>query len=218
MPRSLDGLKPILLYPVFGLLISGGLMYFIVNPIFKVINTFLTTQLEGLGTANAAILGLVLGGMMAIDMGGPFNKAAYTFAIGVFTSTGDGAFMAAVMAGGMVPPLAIALATTFFRNKFTEQEKQSGITNYVLGLAFITEGAIPFAAADPLRVITSSVIGSAIAGALTQIWAVNVPAPHGGVFVSFLANKPVMFLAAILIGMVISGLIYGFWKKPRQAA
>ncbi len=218
LPRSLDGLKPILLYPVFGLLISGALMYFIVNPIFKVINTFLTTQLEGLGTANAAILGLVLGGMMAIDMGGPFNKAAYTFAIGVFTSTGDGAFMAAVMAGGMVPPLAIALATTFFKNKFTEQERQSGITNYVLGLAFITEGAIPFAAADPLRVITSSVIGSAIAGALTQIWAVNVPAPHGGVFVSFLANKPLMFLAAILIGMIISGLIYGLWKKPRENA
>ncbi|WP_167629510.1 PTS fructose transporter subunit IIABC [Listeria valentina] len=218
LPRSLDGLKPILLYPVFGLLISGALMYFIVNPIFKVINTFLTTQLEGLGTANAAILGLVLGGMMAIDMGGPFNKAAYTFAIGVFTSTGDGAFMAAVMAGGMVPPLAIALATTFFKNKFTEQERQSGITNYVLGLAFITEGAIPFAAADPLRVITSSVIGSAIAGALTQIWAVNVPAPHGGIFVSFLANKPLMFLAAILIGMIISGLIYGLWKKPRENA
>ncbi|WP_439443962.1 PTS fructose transporter subunit IIABC [Listeria aquatica] len=218
LPRSLDGLKPILLYPVFGLLISGALMYFIVNPIFKVINSFLTTQLEGLGTANAAILGLVLGGMMAIDMGGPFNKAAYTFAIGVFTSTGDGAFMAAVMAGGMVPPLAIALATTFFKNKFTEQERQSGITNYVLGLAFITEGAIPFAAADPLRVIISSVIGSAIAGALTQIWAVNVPAPHGGIFVSFLANKPLMFLAAILIGMVISGLIYGLWKKPRENA
>ncbi|MBC1521985.1 PTS transporter subunit EIIA [Listeria aquatica] len=218
LPRSLDGLKPILLYPVFGLLISGALMYFIVNPIFKVINSFLTTQLEGLGTANAAILGLVLGGMMAIDMGGPFNKAAYTFAIGVFTSTGDGAFMAAVMAGGMVPPLAIALATTFFKNKFTEQERQSGITNYVLGLAFITEGAIPFAASDPLRVITSSVIGSAVAGALTQIWAVNVPAPHGGIFVSFLANKPLMFLAAILIGMVISGLIYGLWKKPRENA
>ncbi|EUJ61557.1 PTS fructose transporter subunit IIABC [Listeria fleischmannii] len=217
MPRSLDGLKPILLYPVFGLLITGGLMYFIVNPIFKVINDFLTTQLEGLGTANAAILGLVLGGMMAIDMGGPFNKAAYTFAIGVFTSTGDGAFMAAVMAGGMVPPLAIALATTLFRNKFTEQEKQAGITNYILGLSFITEGAIPFAAADPLRVITSSVIGSAIAGALTQIWTINVPAPHGGIFVAPLANKPVLFIVAILIGMVIAGLIYGFWKKPKEA-
>ncbi|WP_088810568.1 MULTISPECIES: fructose-specific PTS transporter subunit EIIC [Listeria] len=216
MPRSLDGLKPILLYPVFGLLITGGLMYFIIDPIFKVINDFLTTQLNGLGTANAAVLGLVLGGMMAIDMGGPFNKAAYTFAIGVFTSTGDGAFMAAVMAGGMVPPLAIALATTLFRNKFTEQEKQAGLTNYILGLSFITEGAIPFAAADPLRVITSSVIGSAIAGALTQIWAVDVPAPHGGIFVAPLANKPILFIIAILIGMVISGLIYGFWKKPKQ--
>ncbi len=216
MPRSLDGLKPILLYPVFGLLITGGLMYFIVDPIFKVVNDFLTTQLNGLGTANAAILGLVLGGMMAIDMGGPFNKAAYTFAIGVFTSTDNGAFMAAVMAGGMVPPLAIALATTLFKNKFTEQEKQAGITNYILGLSFITEGAIPFAATDPLRVITSSVIGSAIAGALTQIWAIDVPAPHGGIFVAPLANKPILFIVAILIGMVISGLIYGFWKKPKQ--
>ncbi|WP_099221987.1 PTS fructose transporter subunit IIABC [Listeria costaricensis] len=216
MPKSLEGLKPILLYPVFGLLITGGIMYYVADPIFKVINDFLVTQLEGLGTTNAVILGVVLGGMMAIDMGGPFNKAAYTFAIGVFTSTGDGTFMAAVMAGGMVPPLAIALATTFFRNKFTEQEKQAGLTNYVLGLSFITEGAIPFAAADPLRVIVSSVIGSAIAGGLTQFWHLNVPAPHGGIFVAPLANNPLLFLLAILIGTVVAGLIYGFWKKPAK--
>ncbi|WP_163652053.1 PTS fructose transporter subunit IIABC [Listeria sp. PSOL-1] len=217
MPRTLDGLKPILLYPVFGLLITGAIMYYIADPFFKVINHFLTTQLESLGTANSVILGIVLGGMMALDMGGPFNKVAYTFSIGVFTSTHDGAFMAAVMAGGMVPPLAIAIATTFFKDKFTEQQKQAGITNYILGLSFITEGAIPFAAVDPLRVITSSVIGSAIAGGLTQLWSVNVPAPHGGVFVALLANKPVLFLVAILIGTIISGVIYGFWKKAATA-
>ncbi|MBA3927864.1 PTS fructose transporter subunit IIABC [Listeria rustica] len=217
MPKTLEGLKPILIYPVLGLLITGGLMYFIFDPIFATINEFLVDQLQSLGTANAVILGTVLGGMMAIDMGGPFNKAAYTFAIGVFTTTGntDGAFMAAVMAGGMVPPLAIAMATTIFKNKFTSDERQAGLTNYVLGLSFITEGAIPFAAADPLRVITSCVLGSAIAGGLTQFWQINVPAPHGGIFVVGLANHPMLFLLSILIGTVISGLIYGFWKKAK---
>lgn len=217
MPKTLEGLKPILIYPVLGLLITGGLMYFIFDPIFATINEFLVEQLQSLGTANAVILGTVLGGMMAIDMGGPFNKAAYTFAIGVFTTTGntDGAFMAAVMAGGMVPPLAIAMATTLFKNKFTSDERQAGLTNYVLGLSFITEGAIPFAAADPLRVITSCVLGSAIAGGLTQFWQINVPAPHGGIFVAGLANHPMLFLLSILIGTVISGLIYGFWKRAK---
>lgn len=217
MPKTLEGLKPILIYPVLGLLITGGLMYFIFDPIFATINEFLVDQLQSLGTTNAVILGTVLGGMMAIDMGGPFNKAAYTFAIGVFTTTGntDGAFMAAVMAGGMVPPLAIAMATTIFRNKFTQDERQAGLTNYVLGLSFITEGAIPFAAADPLRVITSCVLGSAIAGGLTQFWQINVPAPHGGIFVVGLANHPMLFLLSILIGTVVSGLIYGFWKKAK---
>ncbi|MBC2187295.1 PTS fructose transporter subunit IIABC [Listeria booriae] len=215
MPKTLEGLKPILIYPVLGLLVTGGLMYLIFDPIFANINTFLVDQLQSLGTANAVILGTVLGGMMAIDMGGPFNKAAYTFAIGVFTTTGntDGAFMAAVMAGGMVPPLAIAMATSIFKKKFTPDERQAGLTNYVLGLSFITEGAIPFAAADPLRVITSCVLGSAIAGGLTQFWHINVPAPHGGIFVVGLANHAILFLLAILIGTVISGLLYGFWKK-----
>lgn len=217
MPKTLEGLKPILIYPVLGLLITGGLMYFIFDPVFSTINKFLVDQLQSLGTANAVILGTVLGGMMAIDMGGPFNKAAYTFAIGVFTSTGntDGAFMAAVMAGGMVPPLAIAMATTIFKNKFTSDERQAGLTNYVLGLSFITEGAIPFAAADPLRVITSCVVGSAVAGGLTQFWDINVPAPHGGIFVAGLANHAGLFLLSILIGTVISGLLYGFWKKAK---
>ncbi|GER73847.1 PTS fructose transporter subunit IIABC [Weizmannia acidilactici] len=216
LPQTLNGLKPILFFPVFGLLITGGLMYYIFDPIFKWINTGLIGGLNHLGTGNAVLLGLVLGGMMAIDMGGPFNKAAYTFAIGVFTSSGNtnGLMMAAVMAGGMVPPLAIALATTFFKNKFTEQEKEAGLTNYVLGLSFITEGAIPFAASDPLRVIGSSIIGSAVAGGLTQFWHINVPAPHGGIFVVFLANHALLFLVSIIIGAVVAGLILGIWKRP----
>lgn len=160
LPKTLEGLKPILLYPVLGLFLTGILMYFVFGPIFATINTALIDFLQGLGTANAAILGIVLGGMMAVDMGGPFNKAAYAFSIGIFTDTGDGSLMAAVMAGGMVPPLAIALASTFFKNKFSAEERKSGVTNYVMGLSFITEGAIPFAAADPLRVIGSSVVGA----------------------------------------------------------
>jgi PTS system fructose-specific IIC component len=216
MPRTLDGLKPILLYPVFGLLITGGLMYYIFDPIFRSINTGLIGALNHLGTGNAILLGVVLGGMMAVDMGGPVNKAAYTFAIGVFTSSGNtnGFMMAAVMAGGMVPPLAIALATSLFKHKFTEDERKAGITNYVLGLSFITEGAIPFAASDPLRVIGSSVIGAALAGGLTQLWNINIPAPHGGIFVVLLGNQPILFLVSIILGSVISGLILGFWKKP----
>jgi PTS system fructose-specific IIC component len=216
LPKSLEGLKPILLYPVFGLLIAGSIMYFIFDPVFSTINTWLVTGLNNLGTANAVLLGLVLGGMMAIDMGGPFNKAAYTFAIGVFTSSGNtnGLMMAAVMAGGMVPPLAIALASTFFKHKFTEEERKSGLTNYVLGLSFITEGAIPFAAADPLRVLTSCILGSAVAGGLTQLWNINIPAPHGGIFVAALANHALLFLLAVAIGSVISALVLGIWKKP----
>ncbi|KHL96377.1 PTS fructose transporter subunit IIC [Paenibacillus sp. IHB B 3415] len=216
LPRTLDGLKPILLYPVFSLLITGGVMFYLFNPVFSWINEGMIDALNHLGTGNKVLLGLVLGGMMAIDMGGPFNKAAYTFAIGVFTSSGNtnGLMMAAVMAGGMVPPLAIALATTFFKNKFTETERKSGLTNYVLGLSFITEGAIPFAAADPLRVLTSCIVGSAVAGGLTQLWNINVPAPHGGVFVAFLSSSALLFLLAVLIGSVISGLMLGLWKKP----
>lgn len=216
LPKSIEGLKPILLYPVFGLLIAGAIMYYIFDPVFSTVNEWLVTGLNHLGTANAVLLGVVLGGMMAIDMGGPFNKAAYTFAIGVFTSSGNtnGTLMAAVMAGGMIPPLAIALASTFFKRKFTEEERKSGLTNYVLGLSFITEGAIPFAASDPLRVLTSCIIGSAVAGGLTQFWNINIPAPHGGVFVAALANHGLLFLLAVVIGAVISGLILGFWKKP----
>ncbi|CAH1194863.1 PTS system fructose-specific EIIABC component [Paenibacillus auburnensis] len=218
LPRTLDGLKPILLYPVFGLLITGAIMFYLFDPVFSWLNEGLIDALNNLGTGNMVLLGIVLGGMMAIDMGGPFNKAAYTFAIGVFTSSGNenGLMMAAVMAGGMVPPLAIALATTLFKNKFTETERKSGITNYVLGLSFITEGAIPFAAADPLRVLTTCILGSAVAGGLTQLWHINVPAPHGGIFVAALSSNALLFLLAVLIGSVISGLAFGLWKKPLQ--
>ncbi len=213
LPKTLEGLKPILIYPVFGLLITGLLMFFIVGPIFSAINTAMLTFLENLGATNTILLGALLGGMMAIDMGGPFNKAAYAFSIGIYTDTGDGAFMAAVMAGGMIPPLAIGLATLLFKDKFTDAERQSGLSNFVLGFSFITEGAIPFAAADPLRVITSSIIGSAIAGGLTQLWQVSIPAPHGGIFVIGLAEQPLMFILTLLIGMVISAVILGLWKK-----
>lgn len=214
LPKSLEGIKSILLYPVLGLFLVGLLMYFIVGPFFEVINLGMINFLENLGTGNAVLLGALLGGMMSIDMGGPFNKAAYAFSIGIFTDTGDGSLMAAVMAGGMIPPLAIAIASTFFKTKFDADERKSGITNYVMGLSFITEGAIPFAAADPLRTIGSSVIGSAIAGGLTQLWNVTIPAPHGGIFVVPLSNSPLLFLLALAIGTAISAVILGIWRKP----
>lgn len=214
MPKSLEGLKSILLYPVLGLFIIGLFMYFIIDPVFSTINTGMINFLENLGTGNAVILGALLGGMMAIDMGGPFNKAAYAFSIGIFTDTGDGSLMAAVMAGGMIPPLAIALASTIFKNKFTEDERKSGLTNYILGLSFITEGAIPFAAADPMRIIGSSVVGAAIAGGLTQFWDITIPAPHGGIFAIGLSNHAVLFLITLVIGMIVSATILGLWKNP----
>lgn len=220
LPKTLEGLKPILLYPIFGLLVTGAIMHYLFGPFFSWINEGMINALNNLGTGNMVLLGVLLGGMMAIDMGGPFNKAAYTFAIGIFTSSGNtnGMMMAAVMAGGMVPPLAIALATTLFKNKFTAQERQSGLTNYVLGFSFITEGAIPFAAADPLRVLTTSIIGAGIAGGLTQWWGINIPAPHGGIFVAALANHALLFLLAVVIGAVISGLAFGLWKRPLAGA
>ena len=218
LPKALEGIKPMIIFPVLGLLITGAIMYFGINPVFSGINKSMNDALTHLGTGNAVLLGAVLAGMMAVDMGGPINKAAYTFAIGVFTSTQQGNFMAAVMAGGMVPPLSIALATTVFKSKFTKKEIQSGITNWILGLTFITEGAIPFAAADPVRVIASSIVGSAVAGGLTQLWHVSTPAPHGGILVAFVMepHQILFFLLAIVIGTAISGIIYGIWKKPTE--
>ena len=216
LPKSIEGLKPMLIYPVFGLLIVGALMYFIVDPIFTGINTVINNWLMSLSGANMLILGAILAGMMAIDMGGPINKAAYAFAIGAFTDTGIGTFMAAVMVGGMVPPIAIAIATTFFKDKFTEDQQKTTITNYILGLSFITEGAIPFAAAEPGKVIPASVIGSALAGAIVGSFNVSAPAPHGGVFVlpamSSLSQVG-LFLLAVAVGSIVGGLIYGFRKK-----
>lgn len=216
LPKSIEGLKPMLIYPVFGLLIVGALMFFIIDPIFTGINTFINNWLMSLSGANMLLLGAILSGMMAIDMGGPINKAAYAFAIGAFTDTGIGTFMAAVMVGGMVPPIAIAIATTFFKDKFTEDQKKTTITNYILGLSFITEGAIPFAAAEPTKVIPASVIGSAIAGAIVGGFNISAPAPHGGVFVlpamSSLSQAGI-FLVAVLVGSIVAGLLYGFIKK-----
>lgn len=214
LPKSLEGLKTILLFPVLGLLITGVLIYFLVGPVFATINNGMLSFLENIGTANIVVLGALLGGMMAVDMGGPFNKAAYAFSIGIYLDTGDGSLMAAVMVGGMIPPLAIALATRLFPDKFTKLEKQSALSNFIMGASFITEGAIPFAAADPLRVIGSSVLGAAVAGGLTQLWNVSIPAPHGGVFVVPLSNHPFMFLFALIIGSIISGGALGLWK-PR---
>lgn len=215
MPKNLAGVKVILLYPILTLLITGLLMFFVLGPIFAGINVAMLNFLENLGTGNQVLLGAVLGGMMAVDMGGPVNKAAYAFSIGIFTDTGDGRYMAAVMIGGMIPPLAIAVASFLFKNKFTEVQRQSGLSNFILGLSFITEGAIPFAAADPLRVIVSSLIGSAVGGGLSQLWSTTVPAPHGGVFTMLaLGDNRLMLMVAIVIGTLISAVILGLWKKP----
>ena len=212
LPKSLEGIKPVLLYPVFGLLITGILMELVVNPPVTYLNSGLTHWLSSLNGGNAVILGLILGGMMAVDMGGPINKAAFTFGIAAIAAN-NFAPHAAVMAGGMVPPLGIALATTLFKSKFTEMERKSGITNYIMGISFITEGAIPFAAADPVRVIVSSVVGSSIAGGLAMAFGITLPAPHGGAFVIPLVNKPVLYLLAILIGSIITAIMLGIWKK-----
>ncbi|MBU5593862.1 fructose-specific PTS transporter subunit EIIC [Amphibacillus sp. MSJ-3] len=217
MPKNLSGLRTILLYPILTLFFTGLFMYFIFGPVFANINIAMLNFLENLGAGNQVLLGAILGAMMATDMGGPINKAAYAFSIGIFTDTGDGSLMAAVMVGGMIPPLAIALASVIFKNKFTEVQHQSALTNFVLGLSFITEGAIPFAAADPIRVIGSSMVGSAIGGGLTQLWLTKVPAPHGGIFTMLaLGDNRLMLMLAVLIGTLISAIILGLWKKPLE--
>lgn len=215
LPESFEGLKPVLLYPLFGIFITGALMYgVIINPI-AALNSGVTTFLQGLGTGNLVLLGALLGGMMAVDMGGPVNKAAFTFGIAMITA-GNYYPHAAVMAGGMVPPLGIALATTFFKNKFTKDEKDAGKVCYIMGLSFITEGAIPFAAADPIRVIPACIIGAAIAGGLSMFFGVQLPAPHGGLFVLPVVINPVMYLISIVLGSIVTALIIGFIKKPIQ--
>lgn len=218
LPRSVEGMKPMLLYPVFGLLFIVLIMYFIVNPIFSTINLWITHFLNGMGTGNLVLLTLVLAGMMSIDMGGPFNKAAYVFASGAFAndpkSTTAAILMAAVMVGGMVPPFATAIGTAFFKNKYTEDERRAGVTNWILGFSFITEGAIPFATADPGRVIPSCIIGSAVSGAIVGAMRIGIPAPHGGFWVSPLATNIWGYFLAVIVGSIVAALIMSFWKKP----
>ena len=212
LPSAFDGLKPVLLYPFFGILLIGFAIIIVINPPVAAINSGINNFLASMGSSSKVLLGAVLGGMMAIDMGGPFNKAAYVFGTASLAS-GQFEIMAAVMAGGMVPPLAIALCSTFFKSKFTERERKSALTNYIMGLSFITEGAIPFAAADPLRVIPSCVIGSATAGALSALFGCSLRAPHGGIFVLPVVGNPLGYLAAIVIGSVVGMIVLALLKK-----
>ncbi|MED4209221.1 fructose-specific PTS transporter subunit EIIC [Priestia megaterium] len=215
LPQALDGIKPVLLYPLFGIFISGLIMLYVVNEPVSAINEGLKHWLGGFNTGNLVLLGIILGGMMAIDMGGPINKAAFTFGIAMIDA-GNYAPHAAIMAGGMVPPLGMAIATTLFKNKFTRQERETGKTCYVMGLSFITEGAIPFAAADPGRVIPASVIGAAVAGALTMMFHIGLPAPHGGIFViGIVQGNPLLYALAILIGAIVTAVLVGVLKKPK---
>ena len=216
LPRSLEGIRLILLLPLLGVLVTGFLML-AVNIPMSAINTALNDFLASLSGSSAVLLGLLVGGMMAVDMGGPVNKAAYVFGTSTLASTvstGGSPVMAAVMAAGMVPPLAVFVATLFFKNKFTEEERNSGITNIVMGLSFITEGAIPFGAADPARAIPSFIVGSALTGALVGLTGIKLMAPHGGIFVIGLTNNPILYLVYVLIGAVVSGIIFGFLRKP----
>lgn len=215
LPKSLEGIKPVLLYPLLGILIMGAIMIFIVNPPVSAFNGWLNTALQNMGSSSKLVLGLVLGGMMSIDFGGPFNKAAYVFGTAAIES-GNLDIMAAVMIGGMVPPLAIALATLLFKNKFTKKERQSGITNFIMGLSFITEGAIPFAASDPLRVIPACAIGSALAGGLSMVFGCTLRAPHGGIFVLPVIGNKWMYLLALIIGTAVGAVLLGVLKKKVQ--
>ena len=212
LPDSLEGIKPVLLYPVFGVLLMGLSMTFIIEPIVGVINTGLNNGLGSLSGMNAVLLGAILGGMMSIDMGGPFNKAAYVFGTASIAA-GNYNIMAAVMVGGMVAPCAIALATLLFKNKFTVEERKSGPTNFVMGLSFITEGAIPFAASDPLHVLPSCIVGSALAGALSMAFNCTLMAPHGGIFVFPVVGNPIMYVVALVAGTIVGAILLGILKK-----
>ncbi|HGH7848398.1 TPA: fructose-specific PTS transporter subunit EIIC [Streptococcus agalactiae] len=217
LPKSLEGIKSILLYPLLGVLITGFLML-LVNIPMAAINTALNTFLQGLSGSSAVLMGLLVGGMMAVDMGGPVNKAAYVFGTGTLAATvanGGSVVMTAVMAGGMVPPLAVFVATLLFKDKFNNEERQSGLTNIVMGLSFITEGAIPFGAADPARAIPSFIVGSALTGALVGLAGIKLMAPHGGIFVIALTSNPLLYILFILIGAVVSGVLFGLFRKTK---
>lgn len=212
LPESLDGMKPVLLYPLLGIFLVGVIMQFVVEPPIGALNTAINNGLNGLNGASAVVLGVLLGGMMAVDMGGPVNKAAYVFGTASIAA-GNYNIMAAVMIGGMVPPLAIALATIFFKNKFTAEERKAGPTNFIMGLSFITEGAIPFAASDPLHVLPACVVGSAVAGGLSMAFGCTLMAPHGGIFVVPTIGNPLMYLVALVIGAFIACGLLGLLKK-----
>lgn len=212
LPKGLDGLKPVLLYPLLGIFLVGVIMTYLVEPPIGGLNTMINNGLNQLHGASAILLGALLGGMMSVDMGGPVNKAAYVFGTASIAS-GNYNIMAAVMIGGMVPPIAIALATLFFKNKFTEEQRKAGPTNFIMGLSFITEGAIPFAASDPLRVIPACVAGSALAGALSMAFGCTLMAPHGGIFVFPTVTNPLLYLAALVAGSAVSCLLLGLLKK-----
>ena len=212
LPESLDGVKPVLLYPLLGIFLVGVIMQFVVEPPIGALNTAINNGLNGLNGASAVVLGVLLGGMMAIDMGGPVNKAAYVFGTASIAA-GNYNIMAAVMIGGMVPPLAIALATIFFKNKFTAEERKAGPTNFIMGLSFITEGAIPFAASDPLHVLPACAVGSAVAGGLSMAFGCTLMAPHGGIFVVPTIGNPLMYLVALVIGSFIACGLLGLLKK-----
>lgn len=212
LPESLDGVKPVLLYPLLGIFLIGVIMQFVVEPPIGALNTAINNGLNGLNGASAVVLGVLLGGMMAIDMGGPVNKAAYVFCTASIAA-GNYNIMAAVMIGGMVPPLAIALATIFFKNKFTAEERKAGPTNFIMGLSFITEGAIPFAASDPLHVLPACAVGSAVAGGLSMAFGCTLMAPHGGIFVVPTIGNPLMYLVALVIGAFIACGLLGLLKK-----
>ena len=212
LPESLDGVKPVLLYPLLGIFLIGVIMQFVVEPPIGALNTAINNGLNGLNGASAVVLGVLLGGMMSVDMGGPVNKAAYVFGTASIAA-GNYNIMAAVMIGGMVPPLAIALATIFFKNKFTAEERKAGPTNFIMGLSFITEGAIPFAASDPLHVLPACVVGSAVAGGLSMAFGCTLMAPHGGIFVVPTIGNPLMYLVALVIGAFIACGLLGLLKK-----
>lgn len=212
LPESLDGMKPVLLYPLLGIFLVGVIMQFVVEPPIGALNTAINNGLNGLNGASAVVLGVLLGGMMSVDMGGPVNKAAYVFGTASIAA-GNYNIMAAVMIGGMVPPIAIALATIFFKNKFTAEERKAGPTNFIMGLSFITEGAIPFAASDPLHVLPACVVGSAVAGRLSMAFGCTLMAPHGGIFVVPTIGNPLMYLVALVIGSFIACGLLGLLKK-----
>lgn len=218
LPRSLDGIRSILLLPLLGVGLTGFLM-FLINIPMAAINTGLNNFLSSLSGSSAVLLGLLVGGMMAVDMGGPVNKAAYVFATGTLAesvASGGSIVMAAVMAAGMVPPLAVFVATVLFKDKFTQEERDSGLTNIVMGLSFITEGAIPFGAADPARAIPSFIAGSALTGALVGLAGLKLMAPHGGIFVIALTSNPLLYILFVLIGAVVSGILFGLLRKPKN--